>query len=87
MGAEIKLSDGRVVNVTAYKKMTVPEYRAFIGNSNKPEDDDAIVCKYTGLTPEELETITQTDYRTLVFAIVREANRHDPNSQSASTSP
>jgi len=84
MGAEIKLSNGRVVSVTA-DKMTVREFRAFVGNG-KPEDDDALVCKYTGIKPEELPDLPQVDYRTLVFAIVREANRHDPNSQSASTS-
>ena len=85
MGAEIKLSSGRVVNVTA-DKMTVREFRQFVGTSGKPEDDDALVSKYTGITPDELQDLPQTDYRTLVFAIVREANRHDPNSQSASIS-
>ena len=85
MGAGIKLSDGRVVNVTA-SIMTVREFRAFVGAGSNPEEDDAIVCKYTGIKPDELQDLPQTDYRTLVFAIVREANRHDPNSQSASTS-
>ena len=85
MGAKITLSDGRVVNVTS-AKMTVREFRAFVSPGGGPEEDDAMVSKYTGISVDDLQDLTQTDYRTLVFAIVREANRHDPNSASVSIS-
>ena len=86
MGAIIKLSNGREVTITA-KAMTVREFRALVGTEGGPEEDDALIAKYSGLKVDELLDLPQSDYRTILFEIVKEANRPiDPNSRSASIS-
>lgn len=64
----VKLSDGREVKIDLYK-MTVKDWRDL--DTSSVDGTDAVVCKCTGLTQEELEGMPFPDYILLTRTLAK----------------
>lgn len=86
MAREITLSGGQTVHVDLFK-ITRADYRALFDNKTKPAQEAAIVGKAIGMDGKDVDALPMPDWRTIVNAIVMEANAPIdlPNSPSGST--
>lgn len=78
--ADVILSDGRELDLDL-NKITLREFRALFDPKQKPEDEDATLCKVAGLTLEEYQALPYLDFRRLTQAILRKVKEPlaDPN--------
>jgi len=72
------LTDGREVDINL-EAVTVKEYRAMFDPRQPQADEDATICKITGLTLDELTALSVLDYKRLYQAIIKQAREPLPN--------
>ena len=86
--SDVTLSTGREVSYDL-SALTLKEYRGMLSPAQPDFEDDKVVARCAGMTPEEIGSLLWDDYRRLLQAFFRKAGAPlaDPNSQSASTSP
>jgi len=77
---DVILKDGRAVSINV-SEMTVAEWRKFATPSGTVKDEDAVISKCSGLTPEEIAAMPFQDFRKVVRAIVKACQEplSDPN--------
>ena len=68
-------------------KITLREYRALFDKSQKPEEEDAVLCRVFDMTLEEYQTLPYPTWRKLTELFFERARSplSDPNSPSEST--
>ena len=72
------LTDGREVTINL-EAVSVREWRAMFDPRQPQADEDATICKITGLALDELTALSVMDYKRLYKAIVEQAREPLPN--------
>ena len=63
-----------------FTKITIREYRSLFETSQKPEDGDAIVAKVTGMSVDEIQSLSYDEYKRLTKEFFDAARKPiDPN--------
>lgn len=84
---DFTLPDGREITFDL-DALCLEEYRALLGRQQTREEEDAVMARVCGLTPEEYHKIPFQTWRRLCKAFFEKAAEPlaDPNSESESTS-
>jgi hypothetical protein len=85
--ADVTLHDGREVSFDL-DALTIREFRQLLDPRQKQEDEDAIICRVTGLEMEVYLSLSKADEKRLWAAFFKKVREPlaDPNSASASSS-
>jgi serine/threonine protein kinase HipA of HipAB toxin-antitoxin module len=85
--ADFVLPDGREITFDL-DALTLEEYRFLLSPKQKREDEDAIMARVCGITPEDYRKIPFRTWRRLCRAFLEHAQEPlaEKNSQSESTS-
>ncbi len=84
--SDLTMEDGREITLDL-NKITLREYRALFDRLQKPEEEDAVLCRVFGLTLEEYQTLPYPTWRKLTELFFERARSplSDPNSPGEST--
>jgi hypothetical protein len=84
---DVTLSDGREITFDL-SSLTLGEYRALFSAKQKPEDEDRIISRTSGIPVEEFGSLKYLDWKRLTLAFFKKTRSPlaDPNLDSESTS-
>jgi hypothetical protein len=76
--ADVTLKDGREIDIDL-SKISIAEYRSLFDPEKKADDGDGIIAKVTGLTEQEIGSLSYTDYKKLAKVFFKKAAEPDPS--------
>jgi len=72
--SDLTLADGREIDINL-EAITVREYRELFSPKQSSEEETAILAKVSGMTPDEVESLSMLDYKRLLRELLAVARQ------------
>lgn len=72
--SDLTLADGREIDINL-EAITIREYRELFSPKQSAEEETAILAKVSGMTPDEVESLSMLDYKRLLRELLAVARQ------------